>query len=463
MKIIAVITLSLFSYFSNANNLQIGVPSVNLNNELVFTVSWDNSWNTSSAPNNWDGVYLFIKYRDCASTGEWQHADLSTTLADHFAGSPLEIDNYLLSDGKGVIVKRSTVGVGNISSVTVRLRMQAPIATSVVYDFKVFGIEMVYIPTGSFYLGDGSSARRFTDGNSGAPLLINNDGALARGVAPGLIYSILPSSVPSSIPAAFPLGYDSVYVMKYEITQGQWLNFLNTLNSAQASYHFLAQNSNRLNFAGTWPNYTSNFPHRGAVKYTWYGFSAFLDWAALRPMTETEFEKICRGPSSPVPGEYAWGTSLNENVISVLDDGTPTERNANTAPPGFGKSNFAGAGFGPMRSGFAATPTTNRAQSGATYYGVMEMSGNASEFAIGVYYASGLNFNGTHGDGYLGGTNNYFANVNSWPSPSSGSTGMRLCGGSYISSIFQETSNRYKYFSVSAGATSIAHGGRGIR
>jgi formylglycine-generating enzyme required for sulfatase activity len=39
---------------------------------------------------------------------------------------------------------------------------------------------------------------------------------------------------------------------------------------------------------------------------SWFDVAAYLDWAALRPMTELEFEKVCRGPENRIAGEYAW-------------------------------------------------------------------------------------------------------------------------------------------------------------
>ena len=55
----------------------------------------------------------------------------------------------------------------------------------------------------------------------------------------------------------------------------------------------------------------------------------YLDWAGLRPMTELEYEKICRGPSAPVAGEYAWGsTTIGTNALVTFsispEDGTET-------------------------------------------------------------------------------------------------------------------------------------------
>ena len=41
----------------------------------------------------------------------------------------------------------------------------------------------------------------------------------------------------------------------------------------------------------------------------------YADWAAMRPMTELEFEKACRGTASEVANEYVWGST------SITHDG----------------------------------------------------------------------------------------------------------------------------------------------
>ena len=57
---------------------------------------------------------------------------------------------------------------------------------------------------------------------------------------------------------------------------------------------------------------------------TWTDLLAYLDWSCLRPMTEFEYEKICRGPVYPVANEYAWGNQTytladaNTGLISNL-------------------------------------------------------------------------------------------------------------------------------------------------
>jgi hypothetical protein len=55
-----------FGLVSNANNLQISGTAVSGSN-ISFNISWDNSWNASLAPSNWDAVWVFVKYQDCAT------------------------------------------------------------------------------------------------------------------------------------------------------------------------------------------------------------------------------------------------------------------------------------------------------------------------------------------------------------------------------------------------------------
>lgn len=461
-----IVALFLLSNAIRSNNLSIGIPSLNTNNELVFTVSWDNSWYTNSAPHNWDGVYLFVKYRDCASSGAWKHVKLSTALADHSAQSPLQIDSYLLSDGMGVIVRRSAIGSGNITNDTIKLKIVTP-ALGSSYDFQVFGIEMVYIPKGAFYLGDGISNYTITDGASSNPFYVANDNSLTRGTAAGQIYCTSASStLPATIPAGYPVGYDSVYVMKYEISQGQYIGFLNSLASDQAAARFTNVNASRINITGSWPNYTTTFPHRAMGYMSWQDLTAFLDWAAMRPMTETEFEKISRGPNYPVTGEYAWGTSTITDVTGLNTDGTATEKNSNAASVGTGLANYNNdVILGPMRCGFASGSATDRLQSGAGYYGVMELSGNIGELCVNLYDAVGRSFTTAHGDGLLTGSPSAgYADVGAWPSTSSGYAGVIFKGGGFSEGYtYLRVSDRYAYYDASAGGRYNNRGGRGIR
>jgi len=106
----------------------------------------------SSGPTNWDAVWVFIKFQDCA-TNLWQHVGLSTTPADNVVtGGILQVD---VTDGKGVFIRRIANGSGNIASATVTLKMTTPLIDNT-YNYQVNGTEMVYIPQGSFSVGDGN-------------------------------------------------------------------------------------------------------------------------------------------------------------------------------------------------------------------------------------------------------------------------------------------------------------------
>ena len=67
-KIKLFIGLVLSSFISvKANNVNITGTSVAGSN-VTFNISWDNSWNANIAPNNWDAVWVFVKYQDCQLT-----------------------------------------------------------------------------------------------------------------------------------------------------------------------------------------------------------------------------------------------------------------------------------------------------------------------------------------------------------------------------------------------------------
>lgn len=105
---------------------------------------------------------------------------------------------------------------------------------------------------------------------------------------------------------------------------------------------------------------------------------AYLDWAGLRPMSAMEYEKACRGPLPVVANEYAWGSnSITSQFIGPdIDVLGPNESYSWTLNGPFVYSNV-------VRCGAFAKPTgSTRLNSGGSYYGVMEMSGNAYEIVV---------------------------------------------------------------------------------
>ncbi len=140
-------------------------------------------------------------------------------------------------------------------------------------------------------------------------------------------------------------------------------------------------------------------------------------------MTELEFEKACRGTGSVTDDEFAWGntTITAATTISGIENGTETITNSG-ANCCYNFNSFTGGdgGQGPLRCGiFATSSTTTRQPAGASYYGIMELSGNLWERPVTIGNANGRGFTGAHGDGSLDGSGD--ANVSSWPAPATAS------------------------------------------
>lgn len=450
---------------TQANNVQITNVAVS-GDTISFNISWENSWRiTNQPPFNWDAVWIIVKRKDCASSSGWTHVLLSDTPSHHVVSSPLTVTT--VKDRMGVFLHRATDGTGNITNVPVKLRMVG--VPSGIYDFKVIGIEMVYIPPDSFWVGDNTSTYRFYKVGAGTPYLINSESAITIANSNGNLWAnasgrIAGQTLPTyTAPGnGFPKGFSPMYVMKYEITQGQYVDFLNSISSDQAAVRGFTVNANRVNIGGSWPNFTTNFPHRAMTFLSWDDLVAYLDWAALAPMTELDYEKICRGPLPPVAGEYAWGTNAIVDANSLVNDGTPTETHNVAIPPGSGIANYGNNSIlGPVRVGFAAKSATTRTEAGASYYGVMELSGNAWERVICL--ASNVSsFTGLHGDGEIGTTLSPpvgGANVPGWPSIA----GSGIRGGAWNSpNGYLRVSDRIYAYDGGWGRI-YTIGGRGLR
>ena len=469
------VLLFAFSFNASANNVQITGTSVSGSN-ITFNIAWDNSWNASVAPANWDAVWVFVKYQDC-NTKLWSHVNLNA--AGHSAGSPLQVDT--VTDNKGVFVRRSAVGGGNIAATSITLSMNLPAGT---YNFKVFGIEMVNIPQGAFQIGDGVSS--YTYNSISIDLNAQTNGLTQAQLG---TYS-------TAVPSTFPMGYNAFYAMKYEISQEQYADFLNTLTFTQQKNRVdtdpISAAGSKAMYAGTAILYrnglaiqtpgsngaipavfgcdatlgTFNGTNDGqniAMNFLGYlDLSAYLDWSALRPMTEMEFEKICRGPETRIAGEYPWGstdiTAVNSSALNnafLASETSSTIVNNGMCAYGLGSGSSL---YGPLRVGALATGASGRLSAGAAYYGVMDMGGNVWERAIGTYHA-GASFDGTLGDGEL--TPTGFSNPTTWPNTDSSAVGYR--GADYVSpAVYIRTSDRYSVINPGSGRAYNTVG-RGVR
>ncbi len=442
---------------------------------VTFDIAWNNSWRIDGlgAPNHWDAGWVFVKWRECGApvTTGWTHGLLNTTLGSH-SFSSLE---PTLSDGSavgidpapnntGAMLRRNATGLfpaAGFTTVTLALT-NFPAAGD--YDIRVFGIEMVYVPQGPYVLG-GTSESYALNRNSG-PVVVTSEAPLN--------INFYTSSYNVTLGASYPKGYDAFYCMKYEISQGQYADFLNTLDATgQAALFPNNYNSYRhnINSGGTPPNmYFSDRPDRATNYLAWTDLLSYMDWACLRPMTELEYEKACRG-DGPYVGGYAWGTT---DIVETLTLGAPEDGTEVNLTPGanahYISNNLLGGdgGTGPIRVGiFATSSTTSRVATGATYYGIMEMSGNVWDQCVGVSSDPVfLNYDGQWGNGYLDANAN--ADVPNWPyaNVTIGTAGYHRTarGGGFTSSANAlRVADRPYFQGISTNSRTNVYGGRGVR
>ncbi|MBU0676566.1 MAG: SUMF1/EgtB/PvdO family nonheme iron enzyme [Verrucomicrobia bacterium] len=457
---------------ANANNLSItNVSLVNVTNgtaDIQFDVSWDNSWRYEEMDGggvitNHDAAWIFVKYR---AGGDWKQAWLADTGHTAAAGTEISVANNGSGPNVGAFLRRNADGHGVLVATNSRVHwdyVAGGLTGTNGVDISVHGIEMVYIPEGPFYVGSGGTESYpfYEYPNSANAYLVSNENEVAIGTTNGNLYytpHTYSGDGQGPVPAAFPKGYAAFYCMKHEISQGQYAQFLNRVPAGVDGMHFPnAFGVSRHTIKLTNGVYTATAPDRACNYLSWNDLSAFLDWAALRPMSELEFEKACRGPNAPVPNEYAWGDTVQVQTIGILGvDGSGTET-ASPANANVHTEITSGASpvYGPIRVGIFATSASTRHQAGAGYYGVMELCGNMADRTVTIGIPQGRAYEGTHGDGDSNTSNP------DWPDPATASGAGRR-GGDFTDVDFMHTSNR-RYAPEVAPARSLNYGGRGVR
>ena len=456
--------------------------------EIICDISWDEAWNDSI---NNDGIWIFAKYK--SPEGIWKHVELIFSSEKEFNGTDMAPQNFSKGDSYdskelGIWVPKEktgfflfrTNGEGDINAKNVSFLWDIskdPGIVLSVSDIKVFGVEMVYVPEGPFWLGDpkgkdGPVNCYYTYPDKGA-YHVTNAGEIIIDKKAGSLYCDIDnprsrdSLLPFVIPKSFPNGYDAFWCMKYELSTQQYVDFLNTLTRKQQINRVVSDVSK-----DSVPNYyvftdsqTEHYRHsivcqksgNGTGKpitfYTyapqrafgivgWADQTAYADWAGLRPITEFEFTKSCRGPEKAIHLECAWGnTQLGRAQTFSGVDGSgyevkvPTEGLVNCCFAGgiapFNKKTQkepVNPGFeGPVSIGLFSNSRhegySKRLNDGATYYGIMEMTGNLWEQLVTPAHSKGRIFKNIHGDGTI--DENGFADVESWPGADRAGAGVR--------------------------------------
>lgn len=545
--ILIIIALSL-SGVVRANDIAVSIAtltgqdvSAGVDNAANFTfvqfdLNWSNSWRTSSGPANWDAAWIFVKYQINSGTGctpsiVWNHATISSVSAHHSVvtnnGVPASFS--ATPDGTGVLIYRSGDGSGSINWDQVRIRWNYGadgVLDACNVTIKVYAVEMVYVPQGNFYVGDGASNNgQFESATSGTPFQVTGEGVIALGgggigsmgnnnrAGENATVDDFTDAVSVNLPALFPKGWEDFYTMKYEITQEQYMEFLNTLTATQQLARHGATIVNRFFTNGGAPAnrngvrcttlpvgatpgiYACDLNSNGVVNQSGDGQNiaiphlstmdllTYLDWSGLRPATELELEKIGRGNLPAVLNEFAWGSaSLYATSYAALTNSgagneLPNSPSTTLGNSAYGTTTNVGGIQGPLRAGIFATATSSRVEAGASYYGVMEITGNVWELVVGLGGLSGRSFTGVHGDGEI--TASGYADVDFWPgsngnanpgvantTPNTGSTnfaGMMFRCGSWSETLYMRLSDRAYPGWSGLNTRDSRMGGRGVR
>jgi len=296
---------------------------------VTFDIAWSNSWRHGSFH---DAAWVFFKVQ-AGDKSPWQHVRLVADkvvnpkgYGQQKGGTPLEFVLPAGDDGfTGMFVRRAGEGKGPVGAEGVTAVWDFKANKGVTRDVKVrmqaFGIEMVYVAEGPFYLGSGGKElnrfHMYVDDTQEIPetpaYLVKHAGAIPTGRQPGKLWAagIAPQDN-GHIPASFPNGYSAFYCMKFpHITKAQYAGFLNALTETETKgrYYpgFLGSAIQR---SGEYPNYTyaASDPDGPCRWLSWADGAAYAAWAGLRPMTELEYEKAIRGAQEPDP-RYDAGSS----------------------------------------------------------------------------------------------------------------------------------------------------------
>ncbi|MCP3958427.1 MAG: formylglycine-generating enzyme family protein [bacterium] len=420
---------------------QPGHRSVPGDTRYTFDMSWVGAWRSGES---WDAAWVFLKVKQPGDP--WKPLLLSEHPGDHevLSGKPAVIAPA--GNGAGVFIHLKGSGTKKIlpSAVRwrVRLKTRKVIGSS---EVQVIALRMVHVPEGQFWAGDPKTTvtGAFHDAakldskceskdEENSAFLVDSEDAIEVVDKPekekGKKRLIYHGAHRARIRKKFPKGFKALYIMRSQLTQGQFADFINSLDPEQRTLRYPYVDG-AFRFAIHWQRQgfrVATRPRRACNFLSWADGAAYAAWAGLRPMSEFEYEKACRGVEKknevPESGAYAWGdtTLFRAGVIQGAGGlGGEIQIAGNCNVDNLGREFFGGdGGCGPVTddifraSGFKFTPigqsqlqrepvTYPSTITGASATGVMGLSGNLWELCVSVGTKKGRKFSGKHGTGYL--------------------------------------------------------------
>lgn len=457
------------AYYVQSSDLIISnVRSVNRDDisnnpqRVIFDIRWKNSWNNAK---NHDAVWVFMKFNTPYNNHVkllGQGHQILKNRSNEASSPQIEVS----SDSLGFYIYPSRTYRGDIDVKIEMLIKPLPERGRRVKltGLSVHGIEMVYIPKGPFTLGspDTSAIKRaafYESDAAGKPqglIKIDSEESIPVGAKAGALYywsetALYNGDQQGPIPQAFPKGYDAFYIMKYELTQGQYADFLNKLPAGwtyvRSPIGGIDYYKKRGGIRLVDGKYVADSPNRPMNYLSFTDGLAYTDWAALRPITELEYTKAARGPAKPIPAEFVWGSNTYDQLERYVSPDAELM--------------FA--------NGIDESMLTDETKAifGASYYWVMDLSGSLWEKVITIGNPKGRAFTGSHGDGNL---KFGHATNEDWPSSDDEIGGFGYRGGGYYqigtpySDFNPHSPIGYRYYGAwSGGPRSIAYGYRAGR
>jgi hypothetical protein len=466
IKLLLVLCLTQIPFLVKSNNLRItnvGFANINPTTQTVnvkFTISWENSWRDSI---NWDAAWVFARYKHPV-TGFWWPIKFNPGSGVNGTGTNATVQ--VVADSMGSFVYRNQISNGVFADTNITMTWKYGkdgLSNLSNIEIRLMAMEMVYIPEGPFQLAfnqdnifkyatylrnasnrdsttypiGGFQRVRILSSNYIIPTIdtsiislelitwrenYNNNKYFGFSVPNDTIIIKGNLGIDSNKDGIidnlnYPTGYSSFYIMKYELSEQQYADFLNTIVSTQSLGIGIAGKNITFN-NGVYNSFT---PNRACNFATSNRIFAYGDWAGMRPMTFMEFEKSFRGPISEFL-DIDYQFKELENVSSSFfasENGTENIYPEAVFAPGInGDSVFlirwtgftiSGSNNNFLRSGIKATNTSNRKISNASYYGVFDLTSNVAEPYMPP---TKLQFTKINGDGNI--NSNGLTNISSW-------------------------------------------------